>query len=71
MYPAGELHCPTTALVLISAEKTDCGYLLEPPHQGSSNKYTQSMFWADIWKLSEFFIWKFSVFGGKIFYMFE
>ena len=28
----------------ISAQNIDCGYSLEPPHQGSSNKYPQSMF---------------------------
>ena len=52
---------------LISAQNEDWGYLLEPPHWGSSNKYPQSMFGAEIWKISEFFIWKFSFFGGKIF----
>ena len=39
--------------------------------RGGSNEYPQSMFWAEIWKISEFFIWKFSVFGGEIFYIFE
>ena len=34
----------------ISAQNIDCGYLLEPPQWGSSNKYPQSMFWAEIWK---------------------
>ena len=29
------------------------------------------MFWAEIWRISEFFIWKFLVFGGEIFYIFE
>ena len=28
----------------ISAQNIDCGYLLELPHQGSSNEYPQSMF---------------------------
>ena len=28
----------------ISAQNTDCGYLLEPPRQGGSNEYQQSMF---------------------------
>ena len=28
----------------ISAQNTDCGYSLEPPHRGGSNKYPQSMF---------------------------
>ena len=38
------------------------GYSLEPPRRGGSNKYPQSMFWAEIWKISEFVIWLFSVF---------
>ena len=42
-------------------------YSLEPPRQGGSND-SQSMIWADMWKISDFFfIWKFSVFGDKIF----
>ena len=28
----------------ISAQNIDCGYLLEPPWQGGSNEYPQSMF---------------------------
>ena len=28
----------------ISAQNIDCGYSLEPPHQGGSNEYPQSMF---------------------------
>ena len=40
----------------------DCGYSLEPPRRGGSNEYPQSMFWAEIWKISEVFIWKFSDF---------
>ena len=28
----------------VSAKNIDCGYLLEPPQWGSSNKYPQSMF---------------------------
>ena len=31
----------------ISAQNIDCGYLLEPPRQGGSNEYPQSMFWAE------------------------
>ena len=27
-----------------SAQNIDCGYLLEPPRQGGSNEYPQSMF---------------------------
>ena len=49
----------------------DYGYSLEPPHRGGSNEYSQSMFWAEIWKISEFFIWNFSVFGGEMFNIFE
>ena len=33
-----------------------------------SNEYPKSMFWAEIWKIS-LLIWKFSVFGGEIFYI--
>ena len=39
-------------IFLISAQNIDCGYSLEPSH----------MFWAEIWKISEFFIWNFHVF---------
>ena len=35
----------------ISAQNIDCGYSLEPPRRGGSNKYPQSMFWAEIWKI--------------------
>ena len=30
----------------IFAENIDCGYTLESPRQGGSNKYSQSMFWV-------------------------
>ena len=47
-------------------------YSLETPRRGGSNEYTQSMFYAEIRKISEFFfIWKFSMFGGEIFYIIE
>ena len=58
-------------IFLISDQNLDCGYSLEPPRGGGSNKYPQSMFYAETWKISEFFIWKFSFFGDKIFSMFE
>ena len=32
----------------ISAQNIDCRYLLEPPRQGGSNEYSQSMFRAEI-----------------------
>ena len=35
--------------------KTNCGHSLEPPRQGGSSEYPQSMFWAEIWKISIFF----------------
>ena len=35
----------------VSAQQIDCGYLLEPPQQGGSNEYSQSMLWAEIRKL--------------------
>ena len=31
-------------IVPISAQNIDCGYSLEPPRRGGSNKYPQSMF---------------------------
>ena len=49
-------------IFLISTQSIDCGYPLEPPRRGGSNEYPQSVFWADIWKISEFFIWKFFIF---------
>ena len=59
-------------IFLISAQNIDCGYSLEPPRRGGSNEYLQSIFWAEIRKISEIFIWNFSFFlGGKIFYIFE
>ena len=58
-------------IFLFLLKNIDCGYSLEPPRWGASNKYPQSMFWTEMWKISEFFIWKFSVFGGKIFNIFE
>ena len=32
----------------------DCWHSLEPPRRGGSNEYPQSIFWAEIWKISEF-----------------
>ena len=40
-----------TDIFLISAQNIDCGYSLEPPRQGGSNKYPQSMFCAEIRKI--------------------
>ena len=33
----------------------NCWYSLGLPHRGGSNEYPQSILWADIWKISEFF----------------
>ena len=41
-------------IFLISVKNIDCGYSLEPPRRGGSNEYPKSMFWAEIWKISEF-----------------
>ena len=60
-----------TLFFLILLKNIDCVYSLEPPRRGGSNEYPQSMFWAEIWKIAEFFVWKFSDFGGKFFYIFE
>ena len=35
----------------ISAQNIDCGYSLEPPRQGGSNEYPQSMYWEEIRKI--------------------
>ena len=41
-------------IFLIFAQNIDYGYSLEPPRQGGSNEYPQSMFWAEIWKYQNF-----------------
>ena len=37
-----------------SAQKHRLWVLLEPPRGGGSNEYPQSMFWAEMWKISDF-----------------
>ena len=56
-------------MIFISAQNIDFGYSLEPPRRGGSNEYPQSMFWAEIWRISEslsenfhFLVVKFSVY---------
>ena len=49
-------------IFVISAQNIDCGYSLEPPRRGGSNEYPQSVFWIEIWKISEYFIWKIAIF---------
>ena len=46
-----------TLFFLFLLKNIDCGYSLEPPCRGGSNEYLQSMFWAEMWKLSEFSFW--------------
>ena len=41
-------------IFLFLLKNIDYGYSLEPPGRGGSNEYLQSMFWAEIWKISEF-----------------
>ena len=41
-----------TLFFLFLLKNKDCGYSLEPPRRGGSNEYPQSMFWAEIWKIS-------------------
>ena len=53
-----------TFFFLFQLKSIDCGYSLEPPHQGGSNEHPQSIFWAEIWTISYFFIWKLWVFFG-------
>ena len=39
----GNFQIKNSDIFLISAQNIDCEYLLEPPQQGSSNKYLQFM----------------------------
>ena len=44
-----------TLFFLFLLKNIDCRYSLEPPRRGGSNEYPQSMFWAEIWKMLDFF----------------
>ena len=50
-------------IFLISTQKHSLWYSLELPRWGGSNEYPQSMFWAEIWKISEFLYLKTFSFG--------
>ena len=50
---------------LVSAQNHKLWYSLEPPRQGGSNEYPQSMLLAEIWKNIRTLIWNFSFFGRK------
>ena len=47
-------HMKSSGSIHISAQNLDCGYLLEPPRRGGSNKYPQSMFLSKNKKISVF-----------------
>ena len=55
----------------ISAQSIDCGYSLEPPRRGGSNKYPQYMFLSRYKKNIRIFVWNFSYFVGKFSNIFE
>ena len=40
--------------LIFCLKNIDCGYSLEPPRPGGSNEYPQSMFRAEIEKITEF-----------------
>ena len=42
-----------TLFFLLLLKTIYCVYSLEPPGQGDSNEYPQSLFWVEIWKISE------------------
>ena len=57
-------------IFLFLLKNIDCGYSLEPPSQGGSNEYTQSMFWAKIWKIYQnFYLKMFSFWWWKFQYI--
>ena len=41
-----------TLFFLFLPKNIDCRYSLEPPRRGGSNVYPQSIFWAELWKIS-------------------
>ena len=49
----------------ISAQNIDCGYSLEPPRRGGSNRYPPSMFWTFIWKFLVFWRRTFSIYLNR------
>ena len=59
-------------IFLFLLKNIDCVYSLEPPRRGGSNEYPQSMFWGEIWKISEllsenfqFLVVKFSIYLNR------
>ena len=49
--PKTESFHKNSGIFHISAQNKDCQYSLELPCWSGSNKYPQSMFWAEIWKI--------------------
>ena len=41
-----KFHQKNVDIFLTFAQNIDCAYTLEPPRQGGSNEYPQSMFWS-------------------------
>ena len=58
-------------IFLISTQKHRLWVLVRTASSRRFLRVPQSMFWAEIWKISEIFIWKFPFFGWKIFSIFE
>ena len=58
-------------IFLFSAQNTDCRYSLEPPQRSGSNEYHNLCFEQKYGKKIRIFIWKFSIFGDKIFFTFK
>ena len=50
---------------LFLLKNIDCGYSLEPPPRGGSNEHPQSMFWVEIYEISEFLSENFQFFVVK------
>ena len=44
-------HIKNSDVFRISAQNIESGYLLELPQLGTSNEYSQSIFWAEIRKI--------------------
>ena len=59
-----------TLFSLFLLKNIDCGYSLESPRWDGSNDYLQSMFWAEIWKTSDFFYLKIFIFFFFFFFFF-
>ena len=58
-------------IFLISAQKHRLWYSLELPRRGGSNEYPQSMFWPEVWEISEFLSENFHFLVVKMFSIFE